>query len=263
MEAKGGSVTLIIIDSSRCFIKLAAAYFEMQPSVELVGYADNALEGLRLIKEKQPNVVMLDMVLPGESGYYVLEQLQGMASESRPAVIMLSSLQLPDGYAKAMELGASYYYLKPVDFYILTQRIISCRKWLPIGNVEHEDNIPRRLNALMRQLSVSTLNKDYGYVSAAMHLIIEDNSLLESMPRLYSRLGGQLNTSDSAVENAVSCVAALAWLREREDGPLHLFASRQGKKADSIPDNAAFLWYISSLLQENKKIKNTQQEVQK
>jgi two-component system LytT family response regulator len=78
--------------------------------IEIVGEAGDGIEAVRLIKEKAPALVFLDVQMPGRDG---LEVLAALAPEETPVVIFLTAF---DRYAvKAFEAAALDYLLKPFD----------------------------------------------------------------------------------------------------------------------------------------------------
>jgi len=78
--------------------------------VEIVGEARNGREALKLIKEKKPDLVFLDIQMPGISGFEVVQQLD---IETMPVILFLTAY---DEYAvHAFEVNALDYILKPID----------------------------------------------------------------------------------------------------------------------------------------------------
>ncbi|MCB2014336.1 MAG: response regulator [Sphingobium sp.] len=81
--------TILVVDDSVTIRAMLEVLLERDPSLRLVGIASNAEETFQLIKETDPDVVTLDIAMPGMDGMAVLERI--MKKEPRP-VIMLSSL---------------------------------------------------------------------------------------------------------------------------------------------------------------------------
>lgn len=78
--------------------------------IEIVGEARNGREALKLIKEKRPDLVFLDIQMPGISGFEVVQQLD---IETMPIILFLTAY---DEYAvQAFEVNALDYILKPID----------------------------------------------------------------------------------------------------------------------------------------------------
>jgi len=78
--------------------------------IEIIGEAQNGREALKLIREKKPDLVFLDIQMPGINGFGVVQQLD---VESMPIILFLTAY---DEYAvQAFEVNALDYILKPID----------------------------------------------------------------------------------------------------------------------------------------------------
>ncbi|MEZ5654714.1 MAG: response regulator [Sphingobium sp.] len=98
--------TILVVDDSVTIRAMLEVLLERDPSLRIVGIAGDAPETFRLIKETDPDVVTLDIAMPGMNGMEVLEQI--MRRQPRP-VIMLSSLMREGSelQAEAMDKGAA------------------------------------------------------------------------------------------------------------------------------------------------------------
>jgi two-component system response regulator VicR len=88
-------------------------------SLEAEGYvtyvARDGFEALQLIRELQPKLVVLDVMMPKLDGWSVLAQLSKLPREERPRVIMVTALATVADRARAATLGAAAYVPKPFD----------------------------------------------------------------------------------------------------------------------------------------------------
>jgi len=88
-------------------------------SLEAEGYQTfSACDGrgaLDEIRERRPNVVLLDIMMPVMDGWSVLEELQDLPEEARPRVIVVSARASLRDRAKAAELGADAFVSKPFN----------------------------------------------------------------------------------------------------------------------------------------------------
>lgn len=101
--------TLIVDDESLARRGLAHRLVDI-PDIEIIGEAQNGREALKLIEEKSPDLVFLDIQMPGLSGFEVLQQLD---IETMPIILFLTAY---DEYAvQAFEANALDYILKPID----------------------------------------------------------------------------------------------------------------------------------------------------
>jgi len=98
----------ILVDDERLARKELRRLLLKHPQVEVAGEAANADDARTLLSELQPDLVFLDVQMPGESGFDFLMKL-----DSFPAVIFTTAF---DQFAlKAFEFGAYDYLLKPVE----------------------------------------------------------------------------------------------------------------------------------------------------
>jgi DNA-binding NtrC family response regulator len=102
---------ILVIDDDRSVRHLIAKAFD-DTDVE-VAPAASAEEGLRLLNELQPDVVLLDILLPESSGLDLFEQIR--EADSKLPVIFITSLSSSETAIKAMTLGAFDYLVKPLD----------------------------------------------------------------------------------------------------------------------------------------------------
>ena len=101
--------TLIVDDESLARRGLAHRLKNIA-HIEIVGEARNGREALKLISEKKPDLVFLDIQMPGISGFEVVLQLD---VETMPVILFLTAY---DEYAvRAFEVNALDYILKPID----------------------------------------------------------------------------------------------------------------------------------------------------
>ncbi|MFM7857401.1 MAG: LytR/AlgR family response regulator transcription factor [Flammeovirgaceae bacterium] len=97
----------LIIDDERLARKELIKLLEAHPSIEIVGEASNADEAEKMIEELNPDLLFLDIQMPGRTGFQLLESL-----DSVPMVVFTTAY---DQYAlKAFEVNALDYVLKPV-----------------------------------------------------------------------------------------------------------------------------------------------------
>ena len=98
----------IIIDDERLARNELKKMLALHPEIEVIGEAANADEGLNLINELTPDLILLDVQMPVKTGFDLLQELKRL-----PAVIFTTAY---DEYAiRAFEVNALDYLLKPID----------------------------------------------------------------------------------------------------------------------------------------------------
>ena len=90
-----------------------------------------ALDGetaLKVVRANPPDLVLLDIVMPGMDGFGVLERLRSDPATHELPVMILSSREDVDGKAKGFELGANDYLTKPFEIVEVKARVRSLQK---------------------------------------------------------------------------------------------------------------------------------------
>ena len=91
--------------------------FALQKVLERQGYegivAKNGADALRILSNKQPDLILLDLVLPDGDGLHVLQQIR--QNDKSTPVIVISAYGSPQSESKARQLGAFAYLNKPLS----------------------------------------------------------------------------------------------------------------------------------------------------
>ena len=116
------TVKLIIADGSEDFRALCRDAVKSEEGIELLDIAADGESLLRLIEERKPDVVLMDMILPKVDGYGVLRSLNKREGY-RPAVIILSAFANDRIIGDAAALGAWYFITKPCEFEDVFDRV--------------------------------------------------------------------------------------------------------------------------------------------
>ena len=88
-----------------------------------IATASNGPESLRLAHEFTPDLIILDVMMPGMSGYEVCEQLRADPATAEVPVIMATALDDRDSRLRGLEAGADEFLSKPIDFVELRVRV--------------------------------------------------------------------------------------------------------------------------------------------
>lgn len=104
---------VFIVDDSRIVRDGLKKMIEGVHEVEIAGTAENAQDAIRSITELEPDVVILDIRLPGPSG---IEVLRDIREQKLPVkVIVLTNYPYPQYRKKCEELGAEYFFDKVTE----------------------------------------------------------------------------------------------------------------------------------------------------
>jgi NarL family two-component system response regulator LiaR len=105
-------IRVVVVDDHEMVRSGLATFLRVVSDLELVGEAGSGEEGVRLCEEVQPDVVLMDMVLPGMDGVVATREVRARCPHTR--VVALTSFPEEDLVQRALEAGATGYLLKNV-----------------------------------------------------------------------------------------------------------------------------------------------------
>lgn len=99
-----------------------------------VDIATDGLTGIQMARETQPDVILLDIMMPQMDGIEVLKQLRTQNISPKSSVIMLTAKKDPESITDAIELSSAMYVIKPIEMDILERKIDSLLKNREVEN---------------------------------------------------------------------------------------------------------------------------------
>ena len=121
MNPSGKTMKVLVVDDEELVRKMVTLWFEREGFSVIT--ADNGTEGLRLAIEEKPDVVLLDIMMPGLHGFEVCKKIREQPQLSKTIIIMTSARSYKPDLDKAKELGADDYVIKPSDSGNLLQTV--------------------------------------------------------------------------------------------------------------------------------------------
>jgi len=127
--ALDGKRVLLVDDDNDILTSMQAAF---EPTGAVVETANNGNKAVELAEKNSPDLIVLDMMLPGRSGFLVLEKVKAKKPpNTKPFVIMITGNQGARHKMYAESLGVSEYFNKPVK---LDKLIASAEKLLGVAS---------------------------------------------------------------------------------------------------------------------------------
>ncbi|KKR47021.1 MAG: hypothetical protein UU22_C0040G0002 [Parcubacteria group bacterium GW2011_GWA2_40_8] len=122
-----GNVKVLLIEDDRFLRELIAQKLEREKFQ--VMQAVDGEEGLRKLGEQKPNIVLLDLILPGLSGFDVLKKIKEDSANASMPVVILSNLGQREDVERGLSLGASDFLIKahftPQEIIVKIQGILA------------------------------------------------------------------------------------------------------------------------------------------
>src|SRR5947199_305787 len=105
-------ITVLVVDDHDVVRQGVRAFLEAQPDLRIVGEAASGAEAIRLVREHIPDVVLMDLVMPGMNGVEATRAVKAISP--RTQVIVLTSYHEDDNIFPALRAGAISYMLKDI-----------------------------------------------------------------------------------------------------------------------------------------------------
>lgn len=252
-------LNVAIADDNEKMVELLSRMIEEDKELELVGKAHNGEEICKIIKEKEPDVVVLDIIMPKVDGLSVMEKFVHESGMKKvPSFIVVSAVGQERITEDAFNLGADYYMLKPFDNRMLLNRIKHVRRAgekrmreVPRQNNSEEQvtykkiNLEAEVTDVIHEIGVPAHIKGYQYLRDAIILSVNDMEMLNSITKiLYPTIAKKHQTTPSRVERAIRHAIEVAWSRGKMDTIDELFgytvSTGKGK-----PTNSEFIALIA------------------
>ncbi|MGI6552817.1 MAG: sporulation transcription factor Spo0A [Bacillota bacterium] len=252
----GQKISVLIADDNREFCEILQEYLASNEEFEVTGIAYNGHETLKLIREKEPDVVVLDIIMPHLDGIGVLEKLSGLELSFRPKVIILTTLGQEFMTQRTVELGADYYILKPFDLEVLGTRIrqLANGQSTTVQAPVKSKNLDVEVTKIIHQMGVPAHIKGYQYLRDAILLVIEEISLLGAITKeLYPMIAQKYQTTPSRVERAIRHAIELAWDRGNVEMMNRFFGYTINVERGK-PTNSEFIAMVADKLRMQVKI---------
>jgi DNA-binding response OmpR family regulator len=101
---------IVLIEDDKILAKILHAVL-LKEGFEVV-HEENGELGLAVVRKEMPALVLLDLMLPGKDGFWVLKEMEGKEEFAEVPVIVLTNLGQKADYEKAIKLGAREYIIK-------------------------------------------------------------------------------------------------------------------------------------------------------
>lgn len=111
---------ILLVDDEPINIQVLAS--ALKNSYEIIS-AQSGVEAIMLVKEQKPDLIILDVMMPGLSGYDVCRSIKSDPTFSDIPVIFLTAIDTHDGARQGLEAGGIDYLTKPVDLDLLKLRV--------------------------------------------------------------------------------------------------------------------------------------------
>ena len=242
---------VLIADSAEDFCTGLTAALQRAGGFQVVGTANDGEQAIRLIPERKPDVLVLDLMLSKQDGISVLKSLQ--SQDRRPITLATTAFVTEYVSAAAANLGVRYLMLKPCDMSALVDHLEEIRggEKLRLQEKRRPDktSIENMVTGIIHEIGVPAHIKGYQYLREAIIIAVNDMDVINAITKvLYPQVAKTFQTTPSRVERAIRHAIEVAWDRGDLD-TLQRFFGYTVSNTKGKPTNSEFIALIADKLQ--------------
>lgn len=252
-------VNVAIADDNERMLELLGNIISSDKELSLVGKANNGEDVYRIIKTKEPDVVLLDLIMPKVDGLSVMDMVnKDKTIQKRPDFIIVTAVGQEKITEDAFRKGAAYYIMKPFRNEVLIEKIKNTRckrhaepfmQAMEVRKREEERKpLETRVTDMIHEIGIPAHIKGYHYLRDAIIMAVEDMDVLNAITKiLYPTVAKKHQTTASRVERAICHAIEVAWSRGKLDVLDELFgytvSNGKGK-----PTNSEFIALVADTI---------------
>ena len=192
-------ITVMIVDDHEMVRRGACSYLEAQPDISVVAQAGSGEEAVRLAQEHIPDVVLMDLVMPGMDGVEATRKVKN--ASPRTQIIILTSFHQDEYIFPALQAGAISYLLKDVKAAELLEAIrraaqgeatlhpkIAARVIRTFRDLENEEASPFTALTEREMEVLKLIAKGYSNEKIAEQLVISLGTVKGHVSNILSKL---------------------------------------------------------------------------
>ena len=243
-------IKLLMVDDNINLVKMVMEYFKDKENISVDFVAYDGKDGIELIEQKQKeyDVILLDLIMPKKDGLYVLEEMKKRGIDKK--VIVETSYNTQEVIKQVSDYGVNYFILKPFELNDLEEKIInlSKRKESSKSLDFYHNNLQVSITKVLHELGIPSHIKGYQYIREGISIIFERPETIGGITKeLYPELASKFDTTVSRVERAIRHAIEISWNR----GDYDLMEDLFGNSVDvdrSKPTNSEFIATLADKL---------------
>ena len=211
-------INVMLVDDQNLVRKGVRSLLELADEIEVIAEASDGAEAIRMIPEVAPDVVLLDMRMPGLSGLDVLRELS--QNDTLPPTIILTTFDDDELVLAGIQYGARGYLLKDIAL----AELVNAIKTVAEGGSIVKPAVTQRLLK-----GLENLQNDFSSLDQPDPLTGRETEILRLMAGGYSNkeIANSLNVAEGTVKNHVSNILSKMGVRDRTRAVLKAFEMGQ------------------------------------
>jgi NarL family two-component system response regulator LiaR len=218
-QSAGGDIRVLIVDDHAMVRQGLRTFLELQdniaPCIVVTGEAANGLEAVELARQTQPDIVLLDLVMPEMDGIQAIPKIMACSSNSR--IMILTSFGEENNVVPAIRAGAHGYLLKDIAPDKLVQAIRNAHR----GEVQLHPNVAKQLMSAVAQKDMASDSHASLFVSEGLTERESEVLGLIASGRSNREIAEKMFISEKTVKTHVSNILSKLHLEDRTQAAIY------------------------------------------
>lgn len=173
---------------------------EMERDIVCCGQARDGVEALEVLHREEPDVLLLDIVMPNMDGVDLLYKLRESSLPKRPRIIAISAFGQEHIAQTVLSQGADWFLLKPYRFDLLFHRIRTLAKGDKPGQ---GSSLERAVSDAVMELKIPTNSFGFSYLGQALMILLSRQGTCLMGKDIYGAIATRNKTTAQCVEKAL------------------------------------------------------------
>ena len=177
-------IKILLVDANETFTAQLSSVLGQNPALDVVGAANDGEYAVELLHREQPDVLIMDLLLPKLDGISVLKEASSLPKP--PLGLVLTGFLTDYAAQVAEKLGVRYFISKPCNLQMVAERV------LEIVSAERADKKPFRQEAQVEALVTSIIHeigvpahvKGYQYLREAILIAVDDMDVINAITKV-------------------------------------------------------------------------------
>lgn len=241
-------IRLLVIDDNKEFCHLVRDYVGLTDDFVFVGCAFDGVSGYEMICEKQPDVVLLDNIMPYTDGIGVLKKVKQSEFLNKPKFVVITACPTTVFMESAYNLGVDYAMSRKndIDEILSRCRLVAGRRNDKSGeDMTVKYDIETVVTDILCRFGIPANVKGFSFLRICVIEAVSDPTAVNGITKkMYPKIAKKFGTTVATVERNIRTALDIAWKRGNDE-KFEEYFGKCVKRTDKRPKTAEFIAMIA------------------
>jgi len=238
-------IGILIVEDSKYEVQAIKDFAKNKENYKIVGVADNVNDGIKLVMDTHPDIIILDFALKASVGSVLIEKVRATKLDMQPFIIVISNAIDEATKQGLMEIGANICLIKG-DLSENPSQIFHCIEGFfghylkrtgqeaqleleVVSETEKQSRLENRLNKDFEKMGYTLGKRTYKYIRDIILKCVSDKNDNPVMVDLYAEIGRKYGCEANVMDQAINRSIIKAFSENYYDETVKLYTPECGK----------------------------------